>query len=113
MMATARKWLGFMSPTDGRDDAMAVHVGVVAPGDVEAVLQVHQTGHGVGAGAVHADLAVVVQGHEGEGRVHPVVHHPDVQAVFFGDGLPVGHRRAAHGVHADPEPGIADGLECR
>ena len=93
-----------------RDDAVAVGVGVVAEGDVEPILEADQAGHGVGRGAVHADLAVVVHGHEGEGRVHARVDDLEVEPVALGDGLPEGQARAAHGVHADPEPARADGL---
>ena len=56
--------VGVHQPGGGRDDAVAVGVGVVAEGDVEPVLQLHQAGHRVGAGAVHADLAVVIDRHE-------------------------------------------------
>ena len=51
------------------DDAVAVVVGVAGPGDVEVVFVGDQAGHGVGAGAVHADAAVPVEGHEAEGGV--------------------------------------------
>ncbi len=93
-----------------RDDAVAVDVGVVAPGDVEAVLECDKACHGVGAGAVHADLAVVVQGHEPEGGVDARIHHGDVQAIAFGDRLPVRHGGAAQRVDADAYPGPGDGL---
>ena len=45
------------------------------------VLELDQAGHRVGAGAVHADLAVVVDRHEPEGRVDRRVGDGDVQAV--------------------------------
>ena len=51
------------------DDAVAVVVGVAGPGYVEVVLVGDHGGHGVGAGAVHADAGVPVEGHEAEGRV--------------------------------------------
>ena len=43
------------------DDAVAVVVGVGGPGDVVLVLVGDHAGHGVGAGAVHADAAVPVE----------------------------------------------------
>src|ERR1017187_10226255 len=45
-----------------RHDAVAVGIGIVAPGDVEIVLELDQSGHGVRAGTIHADFAVVVPG---------------------------------------------------
>ena len=44
----------------GSDDAVTVGIGVVAEGDLVFVLECDETGHGVGGGAVHADLAVVI-----------------------------------------------------
>ena len=61
--------VGVHQPGGGRDDAVAVDVGIVAPGDVETLLEADQARHRIGAGAIHADLAVVVQGHEGERRI--------------------------------------------
>ena len=43
-----------------RDNAVAVGIGVVASCDVELRAVVHQGRHGVGRGAVHADLAIGV-----------------------------------------------------
>ena len=56
--------IGVHQPGRRRDDAVAVGVGIVAEGDVEVVLELDEPGHGVGAGAIHADLAVMVDGHE-------------------------------------------------
>ncbi|KAF5034809.1 hypothetical protein DSECCO2_592160 [anaerobic digester metagenome] len=68
-----------------------------------------QPGHGVGRGAVHADLAVLVHGHEGECRVDHVAYKRKIQAVAFGHGLPEGDARTAQGIDADTDTGIADG----
>src|SRR5207237_34564 len=43
----------------GRDDAVAVGVGIVGEGDFEFVFQFYEPGHRVRARAIHADLAVV------------------------------------------------------
>ncbi len=51
------------------DDAVAVVVGVGGEGYVVLVFVGDHGGHGVGAGAVHADSAVPVAGHEAEGGV--------------------------------------------
>src|SRR5207237_656685 len=76
--------------------------------DVEAVLELHQAGHGVGAGTIHPDPAVVVERHEPEGRVDGRVGDGDVQAVGVGDRLPVVSGRAAERVYAQPEARRAD-----
>ena len=55
------------------DDAVAVVVGVGGEGYVVLVFVGDHGGHGVGAGAVHADAAVPVAGHEAEGGVYVVV----------------------------------------
>jgi hypothetical protein len=102
--------VGVHQPALG-DDAVAVGVGVVAEGDVVPVLQADQARHGVGRAAVHADLAVVVHGHEGEGRVEAGVHHLEVQAVALLDGLPVLEVRAAHGVDTDLQAALGDRLQ--
>ena len=56
-------------PRRRRDDAVAIGIGIVAEGDAILVLQADQSGHRVGAGAIHANLAVVIDRHEGEGRI--------------------------------------------
>ena len=92
----------------GGDNAVAVRVGVVAGGQVELVAVVHQRGHGVRAGAVHADLAVGVQRHKPPGGVHVRVDHLEVQPVALADRAPVVHGRAAHRVSADVQAGRLD-----
>ena len=72
-------------PGARRDDAVAVGVGVVAERDVEAVLQRDQARHRVRRRAVHADLAVVVDGHEAERRIDGAVHDGQVEPVALGD----------------------------
>ena len=87
-----------------RDDAVAVDVRIVSEGDVEIVFQSDQTFHGIGGGAVHPDLAVPVDGHEGEGRIDDPVHHLEGESVAVGDGIPEVHRRPAERIDADFEP---------
>ena len=76
-------------PGVGRDDAVAVGVGVVAGGDGELVLAARSGCHGVGRRAVHPDLAVPVEGHERERRVDVGVDHGQVEAVALADRAPV------------------------
>ncbi len=56
-----------------RNDAMPVVIDIIAKGDVEFVLHRNQVCHGIGAGAIHADLAIVVEGHEGEGGIDALI----------------------------------------
>ena len=91
-------------------DAVAVRVRVVPKGDVELVLESDQAGHGVRGGAVHPDLAVLVYGHEAEGRVHDRVDHLDVEAEPFGNRLPEADTRPSEGVHADLQARPGDRL---
>ena len=85
----------------GGDDAVTVRVGVVTGGDVVGGGTrsvgghgVTQRGHGVGRGAVHADLAIPVQSHEGPGGVHLGVDHGEVEAVTLANLSPVFNRGA-------------------
>ena len=97
----------------GRDDAVAVGVRVAAERHIELVLLPLQAGQRVGAGAVHADLPVVVHRHEAEGRVHARVHDGEVQTVTFLDRLPVVYGRPAQRVHADLHVRAADGVHVQ
>src|SRR5215470_5473103 len=87
--------VGIQQSLRARDDAVAVRVGVVPEGDVEAVLQGNEAGHGIRTRAIHPDLAVVIDGHEPEGGVSGGVDHGEVQPELLGDDGPVPHRRAA------------------
>ena len=107
-MATARKWLGFISPASGRDDAVPVGVGVVAGGDVVLVLAPDQRRHRGRRGAVHPDLAVPVERHEPPRRVDQRVHHGQVEPEPVGDLAPVGDARATERVGPDADAGLAD-----
>src|SRR6516164_4141528 len=89
------------------DDAVPVRVGVVGESHLVLILEADQPGHGIGAGGIHADLAVVVHGHEREGRVHYRVGDDDMQVIDGIDRLPVVPGGAAEGVNAQLEPGTA------
>src|SRR5699024_3630141 len=93
------------------DDAVTVRIRVVAGGHVELVPVGNEGGHGVRAGAVHADLAVGIERHETEGGIHMGVDHGEVQAVGLGDGTPVVHGGPAHRVGTDADAGLADGVD--
>jgi len=70
-------------------DAMPVVIHVVAKGNVEFVLHCNQVCHGIGAGTIHADLAVMVEGHEREGRVDALVDDLQVEVVALSHWLPI------------------------
>ena len=89
---------------------MTVGVGVIAGGDVVLVTVGDEAGHGVGGGAVHADLAVGVQRHEAPRGVDRGVDDLEIQAPFLTDAAPVLHCRATHGVGADADLGVTDGV---
>ena len=102
--------IGIHQPGGARHDAMPVRVRVVGEGDAVLVLEADQPRHRIGTRAVHANLSVVIDRHEGERRIDDRVHDHDVEPVDGVDRLPVGHGRATQGVHAQPEAGAADGI---
>ena len=75
--------VGVHEPHRLGDDPVPVGIGVVAEGEVEAVLELDQAGHRIGARAVHANLAVVVERHEPERRIDRRVGDGDIQAVTY------------------------------
>ena len=97
-------------PGRRRDDAVPIGVGIVGEGDLVAILEPDEASHRVRAGAVHADLAVVVDGHEREGRIDLRIDDSNVQLVDGVDRLPVMHGRAAERVDGELEVGGADCL---
>ena len=90
-------------------DAVAVVIGVVAERHVEPVLHLHQVRHRPRRRAVHADLSVVVRGHEGERRVDPGVDDLQaLQAVDLGDGPLIVNPRSPQGIDADIQVRVRD-----
>ena len=101
--------MGFISPASGRDDAVPVGVGVVAGGDVVARPCARMSD-------------AIADGEEQSIRILPSqsrvmnahcgstsrVDDGEVEAVPFADLAPVGHRRAAERVGADPHAGLTD-----
>jgi hypothetical protein len=72
------------------------------------VLEGDEAGHGVGAGAVHADLAVVIDAHEAEGHVDGGIYNGEIEFVAFSNGVEDVNAGAAEGVGPDAETGGAD-----
>src|ERR1019366_1614953 len=91
-----------------RHDAVAVVVGVAGECDVVAVLQIDQPLHRVCRGRVHADAAVPVQAHEGEGRIDLLADNGEVEPVTLDDPRPVVHAGAAQRIDAQVNAGAAD-----
>jgi hypothetical protein len=83
------------------DDPVAIHIRVVAKSDLKIILQTDQTCHRIGRGTIHANLAIMIHGHEGEGWVNRTIHNRNVQLVNFGDEFPHVYSRTAHWVHTD------------
>ena len=101
--------IGIHEPRGARHDAMSVCVAVVGEGDPKPIFQFDESCHGMGARWVHADLAVVIDGHEREGRIDHRVHDGDVELVDRVDRLPVRLAGAPERIHAEREAGAPDG----
>ena len=90
---------------------MSIRIGVVSRRNLVLVPRRHQRCHRIGRGAVHPDLAVVIQGHEPPGGVHERVHHGQVQRPALGDRGPVIDAGPAQRVGADPDACTLDDVE--
>ena len=95
------------------DDAVPVRIGIVGESNVELILQPHEPGHRIGAGTIHADLAVMIDRHEGEGRIDGGVDHGDVETIDSIDRLPVVDRGAAERIDAQLETCATGCSPCR
>ena len=102
--------VGVHQARSGRNDAVPVRVRVIGKGEAILVLEADQPGHGIRAGAVHADLAIVIDRHEREGRVDGRVDDRNVHVVHDVNQLPVGRGSAAQWIHAQREARSADGV---
>ena len=85
--------------TVGGHDSVTVRVGIVTGrnvvGSVSVLVRSHRIAkrsHCIGRGAVHTDLSIPVQGHEGPCGVNLGVHNGQFQAVALGNRAPVVHR---------------------
>jgi hypothetical protein len=98
-------------PGIGRDDAVAVGVGVVAGEDVVLVASATRAAIADGDGRIHADLLVPVERHETPGRVDVGFTTVRSRPVHLGDERPVLDRCAAERVGADAHARAADRLD--
>ena len=62
-------------------DAVTIRIGIVAESDAILLLEPDQARHRVGARAIHADLAVVIDRHEAKRRIDAGIHHGNVEVV--------------------------------
>src|SRR6266545_2505186 len=85
------------------DNAVPVGIGVISKGDIELVFELHQASHGIGARAVHANLTVVIHGHETEDRIELRIDHGNVQSVILLDRLPIANCCATERIYTDLE----------
>ena len=72
---------------------------------------VHKTLHGVRGARIHADLAIMVDGHEAPGRIDLRAHHVDGQVELLVHQRPVVDGSAAERVDAQAHAGGTDHIE--
>ena len=94
---------------------MTVRVSVVScrnvVGSVSVLIRSHRITkrrHRIGRGAIHTDLSIPVQGHEGPCGVNLGVHNGQLQAVALGNCAPVVHRCSAQRIGANAHAGLAN-----
>ena len=97
----------------GRNNAMAVKIDIIAEGDIELVFHRHQIRHSIRRRTVHADFAVIVQGHKREGMINAFVDHFKVQTITLGYRLPKGNAGTTQGVNPNAHTSIGDCLHVK
>ena len=84
----------------GRDDAVPVRIRVVGEGHLVPIFEADEPRHRVRAGAVHANLAVVVHGHERKRWIKLRIYDVNVQSIDRINRLPVRPSGAAEWIDA-------------
>ena len=104
--------------TVGCHDSVTVRVSVVSGrnvvGSISVLVRSHRIAkrsHCIGRGAIHADLSIPVQGHEGPCGVNLGVHNGELKTVALCDRSPVVHRCAAQWIGADAHAGLANRID--
>ena len=104
--------------TVGCHDSVTVRVGVISGrnvvGSISVLIRSHciaKRSHRIGRGAIHADLSIPVQCHEGPCGVNLGVHNGQFQAVALGDRSPVVHRCSAQRIGANAHAGLANRID--
>ncbi len=90
---------------------MPVGIRVVSKGNPILILEPHEPGHSVRAGAVHTNFAVVINRHERERRVELRIDDADIQFVNRVDRFPVRKGGATERIHCELETGCADRIK--
>jgi len=93
------------------DDAVAIMVSVGGEGDVVFAPVGDHAGHGVGAGAVHADAAVPIAGHEAKGWVYVRVEDLEGKVVLLGDARPVVDSSSSERIDSQLQCGVGEDVE--
>ena len=89
---------------------MPVRVGIVGKCYLVLVFEAHQSGHRIRTGAIHTNLAVVIDSHEREGRVDGWIDDGNVQPVNGIDRFPKRARGSAQRIDRKLEASVANGL---
>ena len=89
-------------------NAMPIGVRIVREGDAILILESYQPGHGIRAGGVHADLAIMIDRHERERGVDDRIHDDNVQVIDRVDRLPIRPGGTTERVYPQLEAGGAD-----
>ena len=97
----------------GRDDSVPVRVRIVGERHLILIFQPHQSGHRVRTGTVHADLPVVIDGHEGKCRVNHRIDDSDIQPIDGVDRLPIRPGGASQGINAQVSTRRRESPPCR
>ena len=97
-------------------DAMAVGVRIGAADQIvlvpcAVVQRIDQALHGIWRARIHANLAVVIDGHEAPGRIDLWAHHVDGQVELLIHQRPIVDRGAAKRVDAQAHAGGANHVE--
>jgi hypothetical protein len=100
--------IGIHEPRAGGDDSVPVRVRVIGEGDAVSVLEADQPRHRIWTRAVHADHAIMIDCHKGEGRVDLRIHDNYIKLVDGVDRLPIMDRGPAERIHAQLQAGGSD-----
>src|ERR1039458_8700747 len=102
--------IGIHQSRGGRNDAVPVRVRVVGKGYLVTIFEAGEPRHRVRTGAVHANLAVMIHGHERKRWINLRIYDVNVQAIRRIDRLPVRPGGTAKWIDAQLQISRADRL---